>query len=289
MQMKILILLFSILILSSVNNFTVAQSGNFSSSNPDISNDKIVFVSDRAGGRHIFTTDYNGENVAQLTTEGFNVMPSWSEDGKKIAFIRRVEGTFQIFTMNMDGSEQTQLTNHPAHCFAPRWSPNGKFIAFGSQKDGDTEIFVINSDGSNEVQLTNNFVDDDRPEWSPDGDQIFYGHLGLNREWHLYRIDIDNRITEKFVDEDSSSPAISPDGQHILYDAKKGKLYVVHQVDMNGKITELLSSPNYAFHSPEFSPDGTKIAFVSDEEGYNEIYISNSNGSNKQRVTYSNK
>jgi TolB protein len=277
-----------ILILTLFLTVFIGFSQNNRSMQPDISKDKIVFVSEDINkSLQIFISDLEGKNVIQLTKEGFNVMPNFSPDGKEISFIRRIGDIFQIFKMNSDGSNQMQLTNHTSSCFAPKWSPNGKFIAFGSKNDGDTEIYVMTSDGKNETQLTNNFVDDDRPEWSPDGNEIYYGHSGLNREWNLYKINIDNRTIEQVVFEDSSSPAVSPDGKYILYDSKMNKKFGIHIVDNKGKITNLLTSAEHQYSGAEWSVDGSKIVYQSNESGNNEVYIMDKDGGQKKRLTFS--
>ena len=77
--------------------------------------------------------------------------------------------------MNVDGSKQTNLTNHPASdkCFS--WSPDGNKIAFSSDRDGNEGIYVMNADGSEQVWITNNHAM--CPSWSPDGKSIVFYSL----------------------------------------------------------------------------------------------------------------
>src|SRR5262249_58093288 len=84
---------------------------------------------------------------------GGEVAPSWSPDGRKIAFTANSNGSSNgvgdIFTMNPDGSGQTQLTNDPADDYGPCWSPDSSKIAFHSNRTGNYEIYEIGADGSN--------------------------------------------------------------------------------------------------------------------------------------------
>ncbi|GAH80232.1 unnamed protein product, partial [marine sediment metagenome] len=75
--------------------------------------------------------------------------PAPSPDGKLIAYSSEVNGRWDIFIMNPDGTGKKQLTTHPADDAYPAWSPNGKFIFFQSNRDGNWEIYRMNSDGSN--------------------------------------------------------------------------------------------------------------------------------------------
>ena len=85
----------------------------------------------------------------------------------KIAFHSNRDGNSEIYVMNADGSEQTNLTNNRAPDAFPSWSPDGKKIAFSSDRDGNSEIYVMNADGSEQVNLTNNRAQDWFPSWSP--------------------------------------------------------------------------------------------------------------------------
>jgi len=62
----------------------------------------------------------------------------------KIAFASNREGKFEIYVMNADGSEQTNLTNNPADDEYPSWSPDGNKIAFASKRDGNSEVYIMN-------------------------------------------------------------------------------------------------------------------------------------------------
>jgi len=91
-----------------------------------------------------------------------------SPDGTRIAFQSNRDGNYEIYVMDADGSNQTNLTNNPADDMFPVWSPDGTKIAFMSNRDGNWEIYVMNADGSNQTNLTNNIGDDMYPMWSPD-------------------------------------------------------------------------------------------------------------------------
>lgn len=106
----------------------------------------------------------NGDSTdVQLVAHG--EMPSFSPDGKKIAFDADVGDDSQIFTVNTDGTGLTQLTDAAGRNFAPDWSPDGSHIVFASSRDGNWEIYVMDADGSNEKRLTNSPSMDWYPAW----------------------------------------------------------------------------------------------------------------------------
>ena len=144
------------------------------------SGDRIVFgsgsVYDSDGtfyDSEIFVMNADGTEVRQLTdNDDGDFEPSWSPDGKRIAFSSWRVGDSEIFVMNADGTKVRQLTDNDGS--APSWSPNGKHIAFSSERDGDFEIFVMNADGTEVRQLTDNDEINRFPSWSPNGEHIAF-------------------------------------------------------------------------------------------------------------------
>ncbi|KYK37375.1 MAG: hypothetical protein AYK19_21645 [Theionarchaea archaeon DG-70-1] len=134
---------------------------------------RIAFSSSRDSTKEIYVMDIDGSNVTKLTsnpliryTENWgDSNPEWSPDGKKIVFSSYRYGNDDIYVMDADGSNLTNLTNNPARDMHPSWSPDGKKILFASYRDGNWEIYVMDADGSNQINLTNNPETDLCPAW----------------------------------------------------------------------------------------------------------------------------
>lgn len=106
---------------------------------------------------------------------------AWSPDDKKIVFgstrrqrKRKVEHHVgDIYVVNSDGSDLTNLTNHPAHDIDPTLSPDGPQIAF-TRCDGTWDIYVMQADGGGQARLTKSATNAKAPVWSPDGTSIAF-------------------------------------------------------------------------------------------------------------------
>lgn len=88
---------------------------------------------------------------------------AWSPDGSKLAFITDRDGNFELYVMNADGTNPTNLSNNLATEFYPAWSPLGTKILFSTTRDGNLEIYSMNPDGSSQTRLTSNTAGDYYP------------------------------------------------------------------------------------------------------------------------------
>lgn len=110
------------------------------------------------------------DQARRLTfAEGNDLAPIFSPDGKRIVFESNRDGNSEIYVMNVDGSNQRNLSNSPStNDQGPVWSPDGKQILFYSGRAGNWDLFLVSSDGRNLVNLTNTpDIDEQEPSWRP--------------------------------------------------------------------------------------------------------------------------
>jgi TolB protein len=126
----------------------------------------IAFVSDRGGSPQIYTMRRDGTEVKRITFEGsYNTSPSWSPKGDKIVFSGR-RGTNQVFIVNPDGTDSTQLTTH-GNNEDPSFSPDGRYITFSSDRDRVKGIYIMRSNGESQKRITPRNLRSYGPRWSP--------------------------------------------------------------------------------------------------------------------------
>ena len=115
---------------------------------------EIAFISDRGGSPQIYVMDVSGANQRPLAARGGHAdSPSWSPDGRYIAFTYGGAGSFQIFVSDIASGQLVQLTSHGRN-ESPTWSPDGRHLAFQSNRSGRWEIWQMHIDGSGQRQLT---------------------------------------------------------------------------------------------------------------------------------------
>ncbi len=206
----------------------------------------------------------------------------------KIAFASERQGNQRdIYVMNEDGSQVTNLTNHPANDFKPGWSPDGTKIVFTSNRDGKSQIYVMNADGSNPTRLTRNTAIDAAPAWSPDGTKIAFVS-NRDGELKVYIMNADGSEQRRLTAArrgGEGTPAWSPDGRRIAYASDRAGWFDIYVVNASGEGETRLTENRYNDAHPSWSPDGSKIAFCSDRDGNFEIYVMNADGTGVTRLT----
>jgi Tol biopolymer transport system component len=233
---------------------------------------------------HYFTppnrsfSNLNGNQIADFTATGVCTGLNCAQNGK-IAFDRGSE----IFTMNSDGTNQTNITNNAAIDTSPNYSPDGSKIIFSTNRDGNNEIYQMNADGSNPIRLTNNVASDTSPYYSPDGTFIvFVSDRDGNNE--IYKMNANGSNPVRLTNDPANnfSPAVSPNGQKIIFVTDPGGFNQSSLFTINANGTNLQSLTTSGFYNrPSYSPDATKIIFV---YGFDvtaqRVWTANADGSN---------
>jgi Tol biopolymer transport system component/glutamine cyclotransferase len=224
------------------------------------SNGRLAFaIKDADGNPQITTVAADGSGAKALTTGAFfHACAAYSADGGKIAYCSNQSGAFEIWTMNADGTDQAQLTKLGGSATFPDFSPDGTLVAFDGTSGTDTHTEILTVDAATGMSVTvltscatgkagcgNNY-----PAWSPDGSQIVFIHT------------------------DDTDAEGNPTAEQVwLMDADGSNAHV------------LTTDASLKDQLPDWSPDGSKIAYQSGPAGSGGIWVMNADGSDQHQLT----
>ena len=218
---------------------------------------QIAFVSD-AFNPDIGIVVINSDGTAPqpLKSRPAPSWPTWSPDGKKIAFTADLHT--HVYVMDADGRNLERLV--PVHFKArPTWHPDGTKIAFTRFE----ELIVFDLETKVETRVFFNGQDNGLLDaaWSPDGKQIAFT-IRHDRQNDIYVIDVDGGKLRRLTDNDfnDTAPAWSPDGRRIaFYSNRGGRMGICLMDAANGRKVRRISEDGERY--PSWSPTGTHIAF----------------------------
>lgn len=204
----------------------------------------------------------------------------------KIAFASFRDGDMEIYSMNSDGTDQTNLTNSQAEDDNPAWSPDGSKVAFDRCQglgcsSAEYDIYVMAGDGSDVTDLTNALGSDTDPTWSPGSAEIaFVGFRSGDANFQIYRMNANgtgqvNLTNDSF---ENIEPSWSPDGTKIAFSSFRPNNWEIVVLDLKSGFITNLSNHSAIDTSPAWSPDGTKIAFIRYDGNNPVVYYMNADG-----------
>ncbi len=216
---------------------------------------RIAYVSFEKKTAAIYVqTLATGQRAKVAEFPGINGAPSWSPDGNKLALTLSKDGSPDIYTLNLGTGALTKLTKSFSIDTEPVWSPDGGSIVFTSDRGGKPQLYMVSSTGGGEKRITFSGDYNARASFSPDGKSIAMVH-GNGGDYRIGVMDIGSRsinvITTGPADE---SPSFAPNGQMVIYAAKKGGAAYLSAVSLDGKMQQRLGFNSGGVREPAWAP-----------------------------------
>ena len=245
----------------------------------------------------LWVTDLKtGKN--QKLYNGDAVQPSWSPNGKWIAFWGLPEGTGQraIWTISATGGKPNKITNDDYINWSPTWSADGKYLYFSSSRGGSMNLWKVKineslgeSEGDFEP-ITTPSISSSMAKISHDGNKLIY--VSEDKRANIYKINFDPN-TEKAIGNPEPVTEgskqflfldISPDNKKIAA-ASSGQQEDLYTMNTDGSGLLKLTNDIYKDRGPQWSPDGKSLIFYSTRSGKYEVWQINADGSNSKLLT----
>ncbi|WP_375338925.1 Tol-Pal system beta propeller repeat protein TolB [Candidatus Berkiella aquae] len=205
--------------------------------------------------------------VALVKSKEPIMSPSWSPDGRQIAFVSFEKNRAEIYLIEVATGKRRLLSKFPGINGAPAWSPNGRQLAVVLSKEGSPKIFLWDMDTQNITQITDGYSIDTEPAWSKDGRSLYFTSNRGGKP-QIYCMDMStrkiNRVT--FVGNYNARPMLTSDGKYLVMmhrEEGQRQFHIASQDLATGEVSVLTHA--FLDESPTLSPNGAMVLYGTQE------------------------
>ncbi|MFA5370535.1 MAG: Tol-Pal system beta propeller repeat protein TolB [Sideroxydans sp.] len=252
---------------------------------PGVFSTRIIYVNRDQGVYRLVVSDSDGYGEQSLLTSKEPIMsPSWSPDGRQIAYVSFERQRAMVYVQSLDSAQRRLLADFPGSNSAPAWTPDGKQLAMVLTRDGSSNLYLMGSQGQGLRRLTQGYAIDTEPTFTADGKSLlFTSDRGGSPQ--IYRLTLADESVQRltFASGSAFSPRISPEGKSFVYSLyKEGVFYIAVQDFETGQM-QILTTGGWE-KKPSFAPNGKMILFATEVAGRGILSTVSSDGRVKQKM-----
>ena len=138
----------------------------------------------------LMLADSDGANEKILLSSSEPIIsPSWSPDGKRVAYVSFETGIAKVFIQEIASGRREAVLSQDTQISSPSWSPDGKYLSLTLYQDGNAEIYILRLRDQTLTRMTNQFAIDTESSWSPKGNKILFTS-GRSGSPQIYELDL---------------------------------------------------------------------------------------------------
>jgi TolB protein len=240
-----------------------------------IASTKLLYVNEIKSGDiksryRLMLADSDGANEQTLLSSSEPIIsPSWSPDGKKVAYVSFETGLANVFIQNISTGKRNSVLSKNTQISSPSWSPDGKYLSLTLYQDGNAEIYILRLRDKTLTRMTNQFAIDTESSWSPKGNKILFTS-GRSGSPQIYELDL-RRLNSKakritFEGSYNAKASYLPNEEGIIFVNRSGDgLFHIALKYKKENFIRILTEAKMD-ESPSVAPNGNMVIYGITEE-----------------------
>lgn len=255
---------------------------------------KIAYVTavEKKKQRHyqLAVADADGVNEQIILSSQQPLMsPSWSPDGKRLAYVSFENKRPQIFVQTISSGKRAMVASNAGLNNAPVWSPDGTRLAMTLSRDGNAEIYVLNLKNKRQYRITRHYAIDTEATWAPDGRSLVFTSDRGGRP-QLYQIKLNSKGRRQaspkrlsFEGNYNSRAVFSADGENLAFVHGKGGRFTIAVMNLKRGGMQVVANTRLG-ESPSFAPNGMMVIYAAEKGGKGVLEAVSVEGRARQRL-----
>lgn len=228
----------------------------------------------------LMVADEDGYNPQPILISTQPIMsPSWSPDGKQVAYVSFESYLPQIYISDVATGKRKLITSFKGINGAPEWSPDGRQLAVALSKDSaNPNIYTLNLSGGNLQQVTNDWSINTEPNWSPDGKSlVFTSDRGGSPQ--VYQVNVGSKETQRltFNGNYNASPSFTADSQNVVILNRQNGSFDIAILNLASGNTQVLTHGGNN-QSPSVAPNGKMVVYATKQNGHSVLAMVSTDG-----------
>lgn len=230
---------------------------------------KLVYVTTNPA-RTEFNLSYSDADGAReqsiFRSDSPIISPSWSHDGKKIAYVSFENGRSEIYVQELATGKREKVASFKGSNSAPAFSPDGKKLALVISGNGNPDIYVMDLATRKLDRITRHYGIDTEPQWMPDSETLIFTS-GRTGNPQIYKVSLNDRKPKRITFEGSynARARVTPDGRKmVMVHRRNGRFHIASQNLETGSV-KILTTETHLDESPSVAPNGSMVVYAASD------------------------